>query len=105
MNKYVEPRPYADPDAAARKIIEIANAFESIQDARIYIEKINGPMLFVEKATPAEYKAGLDRAIAHGWLVLHESGTYVKFTPADADYSHEVLRPLRQLPLGLREPS
>jgi hypothetical protein len=37
------------------------------------------------KATPAEYKAGLDRAIAKGWLVLHENGTFVKFTQAGAD--------------------
>jgi hypothetical protein len=44
------------------------------------IEKINGPMLFQLKATPAEYKAGLDRAIANGWLVLHESGTFLRFT-------------------------
>jgi hypothetical protein len=28
-------------------------------------------MLFELKATPAEYKAGLDRAIAEGWLELH----------------------------------
>jgi hypothetical protein len=27
MNKFVEPRPYADPEAAARKIVELANAF------------------------------------------------------------------------------
>jgi hypothetical protein len=26
------------------------------------------------KGTPAEYKAGLDRAIAYGWLWLHETG-------------------------------
>jgi hypothetical protein len=51
---------YSDPDAAARKLLELANAFEPIQDGRIYIEKINGPMLFVEKATPAEYSAGLN---------------------------------------------
>jgi hypothetical protein len=31
-----------------------------------------------------EYKAGLERAIAQGWLWLHESGTYVKFTGAGA---------------------
>ena len=30
-------------------------------------------------------KAGLERAIARGWLVLHRSGTYVKFTSAGAD--------------------
>ena len=29
MNKFVEPRPYADPEAAARKIVELANAVEA----------------------------------------------------------------------------
>jgi hypothetical protein len=82
--KFVAPRPFADPDVAARKLIELANAFEPIQDGRIYIEKINGPFLFELKGTPAEYKAGLDHAIANGWLVLHESGTYVRFTEAGA---------------------
>jgi hypothetical protein len=82
--KFVEGRPLADPDAAARKLIDLANAFEPVQDGRIYIEKINGPFLYQHKGTPAEYKAGLDRAIANGWLWLHESGTYVKFTEAGA---------------------
>jgi len=82
---FIEPRPYADPDVAARKIVELANAIETIQDGRIYIEEINGPFLYQLKGTPAEYKAGLDRAIANGWLVLHESGTFVRFTKADAD--------------------
>jgi hypothetical protein len=76
--------PLRDPEAAARKLLELANAFEPIQDGRIYIEKINGPFLFELKGTPAEYKAGLDFAIAKGWLVLHESGTYVRFTDAGA---------------------
>ena len=85
MNKFVQPRPYADRVAAARKIVELANAVEPVQDGRIHIEKINGPFLFQLKGTPAEYKAGLDLAIAKGWLVLHESGTFVKFTQAGAD--------------------
>ena len=85
MNKFVSPRPYADPEAAARKIVEIANAFQPVQDGRIYIEKVNGPMLFELKATPAEYRAGLERAIEKGWLELHESGTFVRFTQAGAD--------------------
>ena len=55
-----------------------------MQDDRIYIEKINAPFLYQLKGTPAEYKAGLDRAIVNGWLWLHESGTYVKFTEAGA---------------------
>jgi hypothetical protein len=82
--KFVADRPFADPDAAARKLMELANAFEPVQDGRIYIEKINEPFLYQLKGTPAVYKAGLDRAIANGWLWLHESGTYVKFTEAGA---------------------
>jgi hypothetical protein len=67
---------------AARKLMELANAVEPVQDGRIYIEKINGPFLYQLKGTPAEYKAGLEHAIANGWLWLHESETYVKFTEA-----------------------
>jgi hypothetical protein len=55
-----------------------------VQDDRIYIERINGPFIYELRGTPAEYKAGLDCAIANGWLVLHESGTYVRFTEAGA---------------------
>jgi hypothetical protein len=29
--------------------------------------------------------AGMRRAIERGWLWMHESGTYVKFTPAGAE--------------------
>ena len=85
MNKFVQPRPYADPEAAARKLLELANAVEPIQDGRIHIELINGPFLFQHKGTPAEYKAGLKLCIERGWLVLHESGTFVRFTQAGAD--------------------
>ena len=82
--KFSTDRPYADPEAAARKLLEIAKATEPV-DGKIYIEKINAPMLYQERATPAEYKAGLDLAISRGWLLLHESGTFVKFTPAGAE--------------------
>jgi hypothetical protein len=83
--KFATDRPYADPEKAARKLVEIANAVEAVQDGRIYIELINEPLLFEHKASPAEYKAGLDLAISKGWLVLHESGTYVKFTQVGAE--------------------
>ena len=65
--KFIEPRPFADPEAAARKLLEIANAFEPVQDGRVFIEKINGPFLFELKGTPEEYKAGLDRATIEAW--------------------------------------
>ena len=83
--KFAPDWPWSDPEKAARKLLEIANSVEAVQDGRIYIELINGPFLFREGAAPAEYKAGLDRAIERGWLTLHDSGTYVKFTQAGAD--------------------
>jgi len=43
--KFAEHRPFSDPEAAIRKLIEIANVAEAVQDARIYIERVNGPFL------------------------------------------------------------
>jgi hypothetical protein len=74
--KFATDRPCGDPEKAARKLVEIANATEPVQDGRIFIEWINAPFLFEHEGSPAEYKAGLDRAIEHGWLALHESGTF-----------------------------
>jgi hypothetical protein len=51
-----------------RRLMQHAHAFEPVQDGRIYIEKLNGPFLYVDRGTPEEYAAGLDRAIALGWL-------------------------------------
>jgi hypothetical protein len=84
--KFIDSRPFTDPDAAARRLIEIANSIEPVQDGRIHIEKINLPFLR-GGGSPVEYGAGLKRAIELGWLWIHESGTYVKFTPAGADFS------------------
>ncbi len=83
--KFVDTRPLTVPDVAARKLVELAKAVEPYFDNRILIEKINGPFLYELRGTPAEYKAGLDRAIEKGWLVLHEIGTFVRFTQAGAD--------------------
>jgi hypothetical protein len=45
--KFVESSYLVDPDAAARKLAEIANAIEPAQDGRIYIELVNGAFLKV----------------------------------------------------------
>jgi hypothetical protein len=66
--KFIEPRPYADPEAVSRKLNELANAVEPAQDGRIFIELIDGPFLFEHRGSPAEYGAGLKLAIEHGWL-------------------------------------
>ena len=36
-------------------------------------------------AAPGQFCATLARAVELGWLWRHESGTYVKFTPAGAE--------------------
>jgi hypothetical protein len=68
----IQARPYADPDVAARKLIEIAHSVEPVQDGRIHIEKINWPFLHELCGSPAEYGAGIERAIAKRLVVdLH----------------------------------
>jgi hypothetical protein len=86
--KFIDPRPFADPDAAAGKLMELAHAFEPVQDGRIYIEKINGPFLFELKGTPAEDKGRLDRPIANA---LKRRPELVEFYANRADYRHVVL--------------
>jgi hypothetical protein len=82
--KFTANRPFADPEKAARKLIGIANTVEAVQDGGIYIELVNGPFLKAG-GSAAEYRAGPDFAISRGWLLRHESGTYVKFTQAGAE--------------------
>ena len=83
--KMMTERPYVDPEKAARRLMQHAHAFEIVQDGRIYIEKLNAPFLYIDKATPAEYSAGLAYAIEHCWLTIHESGTFVRLTQNGAD--------------------
>jgi hypothetical protein len=82
--------PHARPPALCRPGKSSApdrrgrNAVEPIQ-GRIHIEKIIEPFLFRDGGSPAEYGAGLKLAIERGWLKMHESGTFVTFTPAGAE--------------------
>jgi hypothetical protein len=53
------------------------------RDGRIFIERVN--KLFLAAGGSADdFRAGIEHAIALGWLLRHESGTYVKFTDAGA---------------------
>jgi hypothetical protein len=81
--KFIDRHPFADPHVAARKIVEIANAIEAVQDGRIYIERVNEPFLLAG-GSGDDFRAGIERAVDLGWLFRHESGTYVKFTDSGA---------------------
>ena len=43
------------------------------------------PVPFRDGGSPAEYGAGMKFAVDRGWLQMHESGTFVKFTAAGAE--------------------
>jgi len=81
--RFVAPRPFANPDIAARKLVEIANGVEAVQDGRIYMERVNAPFL-AAGGSGDDFRGGIARAVAQGWLWRHESGTYVKFTDSGA---------------------
>jgi hypothetical protein len=82
--KFVEPSRLTDPDATVRKLMEIANATEPAQDGQIYIELVNAAFLKAG-GTAEQFRAAVQRAVDKGWMVRHESGTYVKFTPSGAE--------------------
>ena len=56
--KYATDRPYSDPEKAARRLMGHAQAFEPIQEGRIYIEKINGPSCSATRARPRNTASG-----------------------------------------------
>ena len=84
--KLAGERPYSNPEAAARKLVELAAAVTPI-DGRIHIEKINYPFLSKAgcNASGPEFGAGINYAIEKGWLDLHESGTYVQLLAPSED--------------------
>jgi hypothetical protein len=63
--KFVADGAFTDPDAGARKLVEIANATEAVQDGRLYIELINDAFL-PAGGSPAEFRAGIERALEKG---------------------------------------
>ena len=86
--KFAEPRPFSDPEAAVRKLIEIANAAEPRRRARPgrpHLYRAGQWPLSRRRRQSGRIPRGIERAIAKGWLWRHESGTYVKFTDAGAE--------------------
>jgi hypothetical protein len=76
--KLTAERPYSNPEAAAKRLLEIAKETSPVEDGRIFIELINGPFLFRDRGSAAEYGVGLRLLIERRQLELNESGTYVR---------------------------
>ncbi|MGY4288093.1 hypothetical protein ACVWXO_007313 [Bradyrhizobium sp. LM2.7] len=83
--KLVTEQPFADPEVAARQLVQLASSIEPVQDGRIHIEKINYPFLYTLKGSGVEFGAGIRCAVKKGWLELHESGTQVRLLTPGQD--------------------
>ena len=82
--KFKEDRPFATPEAAERKLLELANAIEVDHAGRLSVAVIN--RRFREAGgSYEEYGEAVKAAITHGWLTMHPSGGYLTFTQAGAD--------------------
>jgi hypothetical protein len=78
--KFVEERPFADPAAAAAKLIEIARALR-VDDGRMPVGEWNDQFRAAGGSIP-EYVAGRDYAVAAGWIEMHECGGFLMFVNA-----------------------
>jgi hypothetical protein len=57
---------------------------QRLKAQRIYIELVNAAFLKAG-GTAEQFRDGIQKAVDKGWMVRHESGTYVKFTPSGAE--------------------
>jgi len=71
--RFAKPRPYADPEVAMKKLLEIANSVEPIQDGRITYYQCRGaqgqhddgilfPLFQFSIHTPFTQKTAVERA-------------------------------------------
>jgi hypothetical protein len=82
--KFKEDRPFATPEAAERKLLELANAVEPDHAGRLSVAVINKQFRDAG-GSYEEYRAAVKAAIAHGWITMHPSGGYLMVTQAGAD--------------------
>ena len=81
MNVKEEYR-FGTPDAAERKLLELANVIGA-NHGRAPVSEINTQ--FIDAGGSAdEYNRAVEAAVIHGWLTLHPSGGYLSFTPLGA---------------------
>jgi hypothetical protein len=81
--KFKHDYPFATPEAAEHKLLELVNAIGAEQAGRVPVGEINTQFRNAG-GTSAEYRTAVAAAIAHGWLALNPSDEYLSFTPLGA---------------------
>jgi hypothetical protein len=82
FEKHVKDRPYAKPEAAAARLLEIAKTLR-IDEGRMSIGERNGTFLRGGTANVEEYTAGRDKLIADGVIQIHECGGFIMWKSPD----------------------
>ncbi|WP_441242512.1 hypothetical protein [Tardiphaga sp. 768_D3_N2_1] len=81
FEKFVKNRPYAKPEAAAARLLEIAKAIGADRRGMIPIGAWNATFLCRDKANASEYALGRDHLISSGLIEMHGSGGYIMWGP------------------------
>ncbi|MES2030815.1 MAG: hypothetical protein V4477_16670 [Pseudomonadota bacterium] len=84
FEKYVQARPYATPEAAAARLLEVAKTLR-VDQGRMSIGEWNGTFLKGGAGNVAEYTAGRDKLIADGIIQIHECGGFIMWGKAYTD--------------------
>ena len=79
--KFVEARPYAKPEVAAARLLEIAKAIGADRRGMIPVGAWNATFLNRDKASAAEYGAGRDLLIATGMIEMDGCGGFITWGP------------------------
>jgi hypothetical protein len=82
--KFAADRPYADPEAAARKLLELVLHSDIDVGQYTYVGKVNQDFLGAGGSV-AEYVAGRDYAIAQRWFEFDRSKTRIVLLQAGSD--------------------
>ena len=74
MIKFVQDRPYAKPEAAAKLLMELIAQHKSEHGTYATVGPVNSAFLKAG-GNVAEYGAGRDHALAQSWFTMHISGS------------------------------
>jgi hypothetical protein len=83
--KFATERPYADPEAAARLLLDIVRGSIVESDLPYAYTGATNSMFTRAGGSVAEYSAGIAYAVMQKWLIIDRSGTRVTLLTDDAE--------------------
>lgn len=83
--KFVSDRPFADPDTAARKLLDIVRASIAESGLRHAYTGATNTAFTRAGGSIQEYSVGMKHAGAQKWLEIDKSGTRIVLLPDGAE--------------------